>query len=102
VGSLLGDFEGDALGLTDGDPLGLFEGDCDGLDEGFAVGDSVVGVMTGLLEGESVIGAFVGAREGDRLGLGVGCELMKEEKESYHVRYKKFLVFQMVSFWVSF
>jgi len=76
--------------LTDGDPLGLFEGDCDGLGVGFAVGDSVVGVITGLLEGESVIGAFVGVREGDRLGLGVGCELMKEEKESYHVRYKKF------------
>ena len=61
--------------MTDGDPLGLFEGDCDGLDEGFAVGDSVVGVMTGLLEGESVIGALVGAREGDKLGLDVGCEI---------------------------
>ena len=61
--------------MTDGDPLGLFEGDCDGLDEGVAVGDSVVGVMTGLLEGESVIGALLGAREGDKLGLVVGCEL---------------------------
>jgi len=61
--------------LTDGDPLGPFEGDCDGLDEGFTVGDSVVGVMTGLLEGESVIGALVGAREGDRLGLGVGYKI---------------------------
>ena len=77
--------------MTDGDPLGLFEGDCDGLCVGFAVGVSVVGVMTGLLEGELVIGALVGACEGDRLGLGVGCELMKEEKESYHVRYKKFI-----------
>jgi len=54
VGVLLGDLEGDTLGLTDGDPLGLFEGDCEGLDVGVAVGDSVVGVMTGLLEGESV------------------------------------------------
>ena len=61
--------------MTEGDPLGLFEGDCDGLDEGVAVGDSVVGVMTGLLEGESVIGALVGAREGDKLGLDVGCEM---------------------------
>ena len=54
VGVLLGDLEGDTLGLTDGDPLGLFEGDCDGLGVGFEVGDSVVGVTTGLLEGESV------------------------------------------------
>ena len=62
--------------MTDGDPLGLVEGDCDGLGVGFAVmGDSVVGVMTGLLEGESVIGALVGAREGDRLGLDVGYKM---------------------------
>ena len=66
--------------MTDGDPLGLFEGDCEGLDVGFEVGDSVVGVMTGLLEGESVIGALVGACEGDRLGLDVGCE-MNEGRE---------------------
>ena len=59
--------------MSDGDILGLVEGDCDGLDVGVAVGDAVVGVMTGLLEGESVIGALLGAREGDRLGLDVGC-----------------------------
>ncbi len=61
--------------MTEGDPLGLFEGDCDGLGVGFEVGDSVVGVMTGLLEGESVIGALVGAREGDRLGLDDGYKM---------------------------
>ena len=44
------------------------------------MGDSVVGVITGLLEGESVIGAFVGVREGDRLGLDDGYKMMKEEK----------------------
>ena len=87
--------------MTDGDPLGLFEGDCEGLGVGFEVGDSVVGVVTGLLEGESVIGAFVGAREGDRLGLDVGCE-MNEVRErviscEFVERYQK----QMVSFWVS-
>ena len=69
--------------MTDGDPLGLFEGDCEGLGVGFEVGDSVVGVVTGLLEGESVIGAFVGVREGDRLGLGVGCEVNDVRELAY-------------------
>ena len=91
VGSLLGDFEGDTLGLTDGDILGLVEGDCDGLGVGFVLGDSVVGVMTGLLEGESVVGALLGARDGDRLGLDVGYKMndVKERVESEFVIEKK-------------